>query len=185
MRSRSRSNFLVDSVAGCAFLLSVFSGRSYDVHIAAGIVMTTAVVIHLGLHWGWVVDCSRKLFVGSLSGRRRMKVNYAVDIFIGAMFVISLTSGIGLMVSNTVFVSKIHGLSSWMFVLGAAVHIVLHWRWILTMLRGLRTKASGSSGVARPAATIQQGCNQRDVGRMIVSRMSDIPQSGKHEGEIV
>jgi hypothetical protein len=184
MISRSGLNFIVDSVAGLAFILSVFSGRSYYVHIVAGTAMTAAIIVHLGLHWNWLVDCSRKLLVGSMSGRRRMKVNYTLDLFIAAMFAISMASGFGLLFSNTTVISKTHGLSSWMFVLGSAVHVVLHWKWIVTMIRSRPTKSNHSPRVARPVATLQQESSQRDGCRIIVSGIGEFRQSGKHEGEI-
>jgi Ca2+/Na+ antiporter len=136
----SRLNFLVDLVAGLAFILTVLSGKSYVVHIAAALVFTAFVAVHLFLHWDWLTGCSRRLFAGSLANRGRVRLNYEIDVFILVMFVISTATGLTMIMSgNGTTIAKIHGLSSWLFVLGGMLHVALHGDWVVMMVkRGLR-----------------------------------------------
>jgi hypothetical protein len=185
MGSKSRLNFAIDFVAGVAFIASVLSGKSYYVHVVSGVAMATAIIIHLVLHWNWVVDGSRKLLRGTISGLGRTRLNYTVDMFIAAMFTISVTSGAILMTSNAEAVVKTHGLSSWLFVLGVVLHLRLHWRWIVAMSRELIRGTGRDLGrIESPIASLSEARGQSESGESIVSAIGEIPRSGKHEGEI-
>lgn len=183
--SRSRLNLFIDSIAGLAFLSSALSGRNYYFHIGASILMIAVVVIHLGLHWDWVVRCSRKLPRGSAPGQVRTKINYTVDMFIAVMFAISVISGVVLMTSNAEIIIRTHGLSSWMFVLGVLLHLLLHWRWMVVMSRdAIRAAGQGAGGTERPIASLSQARSEFESGDSIVSAIGEVPQSGRHGGDI-
>lgn len=88
MNSKSRINVLVDGILGLSFLVCAitgiylffvpelkggmgidpmifFSRGTWDLlHTWSGVVMISAALIHLVIHWRWVVKVTRKLLVG-------------------------------------------------------------------------------------------------------------------------
>jgi membrane protein implicated in regulation of membrane protease activity len=133
--SRRKANLVVDLTALVAFLAATLSGENIGVHIAVSLVFVFAILVHLALHWKWVVGVSRRMFKGGSSPASRTRANYYVDVFIGAMFVISLVSGLLIIYVDSVPLTKLHGLSSWLFVLGSFAHILLHRRWFVRSLK--------------------------------------------------
>ncbi|MBN2443211.1 MAG: DUF4405 domain-containing protein [Spirochaetales bacterium] len=89
--------------------------------------------------------------------KNKAKINYVVDIIIGAGFILSLVSGLilfftprggfmggrNLMVMQDVlFFSKymwkdIHTWSSMAMALGVLGHLILHWKWFVCMTKSL------------------------------------------------
>ncbi|MBN1677726.1 MAG: hypothetical protein JW880_04235 [Candidatus Thermoplasmatota archaeon] len=182
-RSRARINFLVDLTAGSAFVLSVLSGKSYYIHIVAGLALTAAVTAHLGLHWNWFAAFSRRLSIWHAHRRVRQRTNDLVDVFIAAMFVISTASGLGLLSADSAALGKIHGLSGWMFVLGAAVHIALHRRWVVSMLRRSSTRSTVSTVPLRRTALPGHGPGQLEGGIVMLSNAGETPPVADYGGE--
>lgn len=82
---------------------------------------------------------------------KKAKINYIVDVMILIMFVLSAVSGFALMRpeeermmtttavmdENRAIISDIHILSSFLMVAGVMVHLVLHWKWMVTMTRNM------------------------------------------------
>ena len=82
---------------------------------------------------------------------KKAKINYIVDVMILIMFVISAVSGFALMRpedecmmtttavmdENRAIISDIHIFSSFLMVAGVMVHLVLHWKWMVTMTRNM------------------------------------------------
>jgi cytochrome b subunit of formate dehydrogenase len=82
---------------------------------------------------------------------KKAKINYIVDVMFLIMFVISAVSGFALMRpeeermmtttavidGNHATISDIHIFSSFLMVAGVIVHLVLHWKWMVTMTRNM------------------------------------------------
>ena len=88
--SKARLNYVLDVVIGVAFLLSALTGMAFllmgeggyqggrnpqfqtdllgisratwsDLHALGGLVMITGVVLHLALHWKWILCVTRRM----------------------------------------------------------------------------------------------------------------------------
>lgn len=155
----TKVNLLLDTVIFIAFLL-VLDPRLTGIalHEWLGLAGAAAVVVHLLLHWAWIVGVTRR-FLGRTSGAARL--NYVVDaLFFLDLVVINLS---GLMVSQALlpllgltapggtFWLVAHSLSADLAVVLVAVHAALHWKWIVNAVR--RT-------VWRPQAAVRR---QREV----------------------
>jgi hypothetical protein len=98
--------------------------------------------------------------------KNRAKINYGVDLIIGIGFLLSAVSGIVLLFAgsggyqggrNTHFTTEmlllsrtawkdLHTWSSLVMIVGVALHLVLHWNWIVLMTRNLfKRKAAVST----------------------------------------
>lgn len=85
MRNRSVINYFVDMGLALAFLITAITGvfkmpllfnlglvnyRKFNMllinrfHDWGGIAMTVLVIVHLALHWKWIVAMTKKLFTG-------------------------------------------------------------------------------------------------------------------------
>lgn len=152
----TRTNLLLDAAVFVAFLLALDPRLTgIALHEWLSLAVAAAVVTHLVLHWNWIVQVTRRFF-GRTSGAARL--NYAVN----ALFFLDLTlimlSGVmisqailpffGLSAAGGSFWLILHSLSADWAVIIVAVHVALHWKWIVNAVR--RT-------VWRPAARVGRG----------------------------
>lgn len=149
----TRVNLFLDAAIFAAFLLALDPRLTgIAIHEWLGLAGAAAVVVHLLLHWEWIVGVTRR-FLGRTSGAARL--NYVVDaLFFLDVVIISLS---GLMVSQALlplvgleapggtFWLVTHSLSADLAVLLVAVHAALHWKWIVNAVRRY---------VLRPAAAV-------------------------------
>lgn len=151
----TKVNLLLDAVILAAFLPALDPRLTgIAIHEWLGVAGAAAVVVHLLLHWEWIVSVTRR-FLGRTSGAARL--NYVVDaLFFIDLVVISLS---GLMVSQallplvglaapggTVWLVA-HSLSADLALVLVAVHAALHWKWIVNAVR--RTVLRPVAGVVR------------------------------------
>ena len=82
---------------------------------------------------------------------KKTKINYIVDVMILIMFALSAVSGFALMRpeeermmtttavmdENRAIISDIHIFSSFLMVAGVIAHLILHWKWMVTMTRNM------------------------------------------------
>jgi len=136
----TKVNLFLDAAIFVAFLLALDPRLTgIAIHEWLGLAGAAAVVVHLLLHWEWIVGVTRR-FLGRTSGAARL--NYVVDVlFFIDLVVISLS---GLMVSQALL--PLLGLAApggtfWL----VAVHAALHWKWIVNAVRRY---------VLRPAAAV-------------------------------
>lgn len=139
----TKVNLFLDVVIFAAFLLALDPRLTgIALHEWLGLAGAAAVVVHLLLHWEWIVGVTRR-FLGRTSGAARL--NYVVDtLFFIDLVVISLS---GLMVSQALlpllgleapggtFWLVAHSLSADLAVALVAVHAALHWKWIVNAVR--------------------------------------------------
>lgn len=152
MRSRTKLNFVIDSVAGILFVLSFFAGDGEAFHIVVTLIFSAVMAVHLSLHWHWISrQTNRLLAKSSRSVPGRVRANLCVDLFILTMFSFALLSGAALMMfPEELAFSRAHGVSSVLFVLGTVIHIVLHRSWIVANVKAIHTtKKSGSHASER------------------------------------
>jgi hypothetical protein len=156
-----RTNLILDAAIAAAVLFAANPPvAGLAVHEWFGLAFGAAVIAHLVLHWDWIVSATRRLQHGG-SG---LRLNYAVDAFLLVALAASVLSG--LLTSRHVLPSLglpaepsrgwqgIHSLATDALIAGMAVHLGLHWNWILVNLPRLvgikawsaRTGARGREG---------------------------------------
>ncbi|HEY0606909.1 MAG TPA: DUF4405 domain-containing protein [Herpetosiphonaceae bacterium] len=141
--NRSKVNLMIDLSIFVAFLVAMsphFSGIA--VHEWLSIAFGAAIVVHLLLHWEWIVGITRSFFK---KARWSARTNYVLN---GLLFIdITVVIFTGLMISEdalplfgiqTVRGGIWHGLhetSANLSLLLLGLHIALHWDWIVRTVK--------------------------------------------------
>ena len=137
------------------------------IHMWSGVVMVTALLVHLVIHLGWIGMMARKI-ASTLRGRSTplsagARTNVLVDAAVALSFILSAVSGAYFLFvphggnpggtvagwDPAILVSRltwdlIHTWSGVALILAALVHVAIHWRWI--------TKVTSKVGRALAAA---------------------------------
>jgi hypothetical protein len=115
----------------------------------------------------------------------KAKLNYWVDVSIGIAFVLSAVSGLvfllpanpdsglnaGVLGISYQVWDRVHTWSSMVMIAGVAMHLVLHWKWIIAMTKRMLPKMKRQEvpeATPRPAGgtTACRGMNRRDFLRL-------------------
>lgn len=135
----ARTNLWLDILLTAAMLLAlapILTGIALHEWIA--IALWIAVGVHLLLHWDWAVNVLRR-FAGHLPSAARLNLVLAILFFVA----LALVMVSGLLISREALPTlgirlfagrdweRIHRISAdWLVVL-TALHVALHWRWII------------------------------------------------------
>jgi Cytochrome B561 len=140
---KTKINLLVDTLIFVGFL-AAFEPRmtGENIHEWLGIAFFVTMLVHLILHWKWVVTTSTRFF-GKMSLETR--ISYFVDFLI---FLAFLTVNLnGLMISRSALQTfgirlsgggswrQIHSLSAQVTVFLVAIHFALHWNWVVATVK--------------------------------------------------
>jgi hypothetical protein len=135
-----KTNLYVDIAIFCAFLVAFEpSLTGFPVHEWLSLAFAGAMLVHLLLHWDWVVMVTsrffRKLFHSS-------RLNYILDALLLIMFITVMLSGI--MISRSVLPAIgiqgaadptwrfLHSSSADFLLLLVGLHFALHWKWVVS-----------------------------------------------------
>lgn len=135
--SKMKINFFLDFLILAVFLIimePLFTGITLHEWIGLGVGLTF--IIHILLHWKWVVEATKRLFK---KFPKKAKLNYILDLLllIGSIFII-LSS---LIIARTIDFSwlglgtysytwfQVHVASSFLVLIVIGIHIGLHWQW--------------------------------------------------------
>jgi hypothetical protein len=139
---------------GVAF---TFSFTGLTIHEWFGLAFGLALLIHLTLHWDWVVRTTRGML--STTGRRRLMwvVNFVL------MLDLTLCIASGILISEVAIPSlgihlagvggywtTLHSRTADAAIVLIAVHIGLDWHWIVTVVRRTTRGLIGTVGRGRP-----------------------------------
>jgi hypothetical protein len=152
--ARTRVDFWFDLVLLAGFTIAYSYGYTGDViHEWLGLALAFALLLHLTLHWDWVIRTTRRL----INPRGRDKVIWIVNLALLAAMTLCVTSGIlisrialpyiGIYPLGGPFWSRMHVLSAEVTLGLVPVHLALRWRWLLRVGRRLLSR--------RPAARPQ------------------------------
>jgi hypothetical protein len=134
----ARTNLIVDVATFVIFLIATaprFSGIS--IHEWLGVAFGAAIIVHLLLHWQWIIAVGKTLLS---KARTNARVNYLLNI---ALFIdATLITFTGIMISEVVLPMfgirphgsawrRLHSLTSDAGVILIALHLALHWQWLL------------------------------------------------------
>lgn len=123
-----------------------------DIHTWAGLAMILIVVIHLTLHWSWVLGMARRMGrelsgkVGPMNARGRF--NLALNLFVALCFLSCALSGIyflffpggrglsdpGILFSPLTW-DLLHTWSAILLIIAVVLHFAIHWKWVVKVTR--------------------------------------------------
>jgi len=146
--ARTRLDFWLDVALLVAFTLDYsFNFTGLTIHEWIGLGFGLALLIHLTLHWDWVLRTTRRVF-GRLPGRERIR--WIVDLSLILVMTLCVASGvlisraalpaIGITPVAGAFWTGLHTTSADVTVALVALHVGLSWRWILTVGRRIATR---------------------------------------------
>jgi hypothetical protein len=111
-------------------------------HEWAGLVIGAAFILHKILNWNWIKKVTVGFF-GKCKGRARL--NYILDVLLLAGIVLMILSGIAIartidfswlsLGGSRIFWRVMHTSSSFITLALFGIHLGLHWRWVLQILR--------------------------------------------------
>lgn len=137
--NRTKINFALDIVLALTFVFGMevyFTG--IPLHELLGLFFAVGLIVHLLLHWDWIVALTRTFFKKLLhQSRVNYVLNAALLIVVVAMtlsgIVISQTLGLSLPMADSTYLtwSTVHALSAQLVLVLVALHIAMHWRWIV------------------------------------------------------
>jgi hypothetical protein len=141
--TRTRIDYWLDAALFVAFTLDYsFRFTGLSIHEWIGLGLGIALLMHLTLHWDWVIRTTRRL-LGRLPGRDRLR--WVVDLAL--LFVMTLCVASGVLISRSAlpaigidplggpFWTGLHTTSADITAILVGVHVALSWRWITTVSR--------------------------------------------------
>ena len=151
----------------------LFSRHTWgDLHIWGGVVMISIAIIHLILHWSWVVNMTRRM-LKDLTGKngkmnRRGRLNLLLNLLVGLSFLITAISGVyflfvpgGREVVDPMFLFSritwdlIHTWAGVTLIAAGVIHFAIHWRWVVNVSTSIskRLMPVGWSAQSQPVTT--------------------------------
>ena len=140
-----KTNFWIDLLVFAGFLIALephITGSS--IHEWLTLSGAGVMVIHLLIHWDWVVKAILRFFKDA---RNIVRLNFVLALLIFIGFTAIITSG--LVISRTVVPffglpspndrgwGSIHELASNLTLLLVTIHFALHWDWVVKAVRRL------------------------------------------------
>lgn len=146
------TDLLVDSAIFVAFLLAMVPhSTGISVHEWLSIALGATVIVHLLLHWKWIVATTTRFFKRIPRGSR---INYLLNSLLFIDFTLILFTGImisevalpslGIRLPAGIAWQRLHSQSADLGVFILGLHIALHWRWIVATFKRfvLRNRAT-------------------------------------------
>lgn len=146
--ARTRLDFWLDGSILVGFIFAYSFGFTGDViHEWLGLALGLVFVVHLTLHWDWVLRTTRKL----LRPRGQDRLIYAVNLALLFAMTLCIASGImisraampemGFFLRSNLFWNRLHILTAEITLYLVPVHVALRWRWIAAVGRRLLGRA--------------------------------------------
>jgi hypothetical protein len=148
--ARTRLDFWLDAAILAGFTLAYsFMFTGVAIHEWLGLALGLVLIVHLTLHWDWVVRTTRKL----ISRRGRDRFIWLVNLALLIAMTLCVASGIlisrvalpamGIFtVGNGPWWTRLHILTAEITLGLVPVHVALRWRWIVSVGRHLVTRQS-------------------------------------------
>lgn len=141
--SRTKLNLLLDIALFLIFAVTYQAkATGITLHEWLGVGIAAVLITHILLHWQWVVSITKQFF-SKLKAEPR--INYFVNLAIFASFTTAIFSGLmishsvlpffGLEAAGSGFWKMLHFTSADVTVWLAALHVALHWRWLVNAVK--------------------------------------------------
>jgi Domain of unknown function (DUF4405) len=148
--ARTRLDFWFDAVILAGYTVAYSYGfTGVVIHEWLGIGLGIALLLHLTLHWDWVVRTTRRL----ISPRGPDKLIWLVNLALLFAMTLCVASGIaisrvalpelGIFTMQSPFWFRLHTLTAEVTVGLVPVHVALRWRWIAGVGRRLLARCPG------------------------------------------
>lgn len=138
--SRNKLNLFVDLGIALAFVVEMeehFSGLR--VHELLGLAFGAAIIVHLILHWQWIVGVTRRFFQNLFHESRfnyllntALYVDMAVVIISGILISRTIGLQLGLNGGQSFPLQTLHTFASQLCLVIVGLHVAVHWKWIVT-----------------------------------------------------
>jgi hypothetical protein len=141
--SRTKLNLLLDIALLLIFAVTYQAkATGLTLHEWLGVGIGAVIISHILLHWQWVVAITKKFFK-KLTAEPRVNyvinaaifVSFTTAIFSGLMISHSVLPFIGLEAADSGFWKMLHFTSADVTVWLSALHVALHWRWIVDAVK--------------------------------------------------
>jgi hypothetical protein len=150
--ARTRLDFWLDALLLAAYTLAYSLGfTGIATHEWLGIGLGLVLLVHLTLHWDWVIRTTRKLL--SPGGRERFI--WAVNLLLLLCMTLCIASGIlisevalpqlGISPPVSSFWRQMHDTTATLTLILVPIHAALRWRWIVGMARRFAAWRPGRS----------------------------------------
>ena len=150
--ARTRVDFWLDAVLLVAYTLAYSLGfTGIATHEWLGIGLGVVLLVHLTLHWDWVIRTTRKLL--RPGGRERFI--WLVNLLLLLTMTLCIASGIlisevalpalGITVPASSFWRQMHDTTATLTLILVPIHAALRWRWIVGMARRFASWRPGRS----------------------------------------
>jgi hypothetical protein len=150
--AQTRLDFWLDALLLVAYTLAYSLGfTGIAIHEWLGIGLGMVLVVHLTLHWDWVVRTTRKLL--RRGGRERFV--WLVNLLLLVSMTLCVASGIlisevalpklGITVPASSFWRQMHDTTATLTLILVPVHAALRWRWIVGVARRFAAWRPGRS----------------------------------------
>jgi len=141
--STNKKNWWIDIAAFIVFVVvSAPHATGVPLHEWISAVLFGLVIVHLVIHWEWIVEVTRRMF-RRLPGETR--VNQFMNVVIFVMMNAAMVTGImiskeilptlGITLQMDRFWRALHGVTADLSVLLIGVHLALHWKWIVNAFK--------------------------------------------------
>jgi hypothetical protein len=137
--SLTKTNFLIDLIIFVAFLAAMDPRMTgIAIHEWLSIAFGTAVVVHLLLHWDWIVALTKRFFK-KVAAQSRLNyvlnwlffVDMTILIFTGIMISEVALPLLGIRLEPGFMWRRLHSLTADWALIILGLHVALHWRWIV------------------------------------------------------
>jgi len=150
--ARTRLDFWLDALLLVAYTLAYSLGfTGIAVHEWLGIGLGVVLLVHLTLHWDWVIRTTRKLLLPG--GRERFI--WLVNLLLLVSMTLCIASGIlisevalpelGITLRASSFWRNVHDTTATVTLILVPIHAALRWRWIVGMARRFASWRPGRS----------------------------------------
>jgi hypothetical protein len=150
---RIRLDFWLDAIILVSYVLAYSYGFTGDaIHEWLGLALGLVLLVHLTLHWDWVIRTTRKLLGRRGNDRVIWLVNLALllamTLCIASGVVISRVAlpGLGFFLASSLFWNRLHILTAEITLGLVPVHAALRWRWIVGVGRRLLARRASRPG---------------------------------------
>ncbi len=153
----AKRNLVVDVVVLIVYLVAANpSLTGIALHEWLGLGTFVVFLVHLALHMEWVVETlrgisrpGRRSRIGAIALAALALLAFCVCAVSGLMVSATVLPAMGFVATGYYFWDPLHAASAKILLALLLVHVVVHWRWIVSFLRRARSGDGPSNAIGR------------------------------------